>query len=117
MINDPLLLCMDDECSKKSYSIWNDDENHAFSDNESSNGGVNILNLGVVRQEKGVKAIRKTKSINDIVKSDRRVLQIRKNQFDATAALVYGLNISLIHFALFIMTVFIVRYPNVDLAI
>lgn len=42
------------------------------------------------------------------------MLQTRKNQFDATAALVYGLNISLIHFALFIMTVFIVKWPNVD---
>lgn len=51
------------------------------------------------------------------MKSDRRILQVRKNTFDATAALVFGLNISLIHFALFIMTVFVVRYPNVDKAI
>lgn len=30
---------------------------------------------------------------------------------------MYGLNISLIHFALFIMTVFVVKWPNVDTAI
>jgi hypothetical protein len=41
---------------------------------------------------------------------------VRKNQFDATAALVYGLNISLIHFALFIMTVFVVKWPDTSKA-
>ena len=55
-------------------------------------------------------------TINDHIVSDRKILQIRKNQFDATAALVYGLNISLIHFALFVMTAFIVKWPDIEKA-
>ena len=55
-------------------------------------------------------------TINDHVVSDKKIIQIRKNQFDATAALVYGLNISLIHFALFIMTAFIVKWPDIEKA-
>ena len=61
------------------------------------------------------KKLKKVQTINDLVKSDRRILQIQKNQFDATASLVYGLNISLIHFALFIMIAFVAQWPNVEM--
>lgn len=44
-------------------------------------------------------------------------MHVRKNQFDMTAALAYGLNVSLIHFALFIMVAFIAYWPDTDKAV
>jgi hypothetical protein len=43
-------------------------------------------------------------------------MHVRKNQFDYTIALTYGLNVSLIHFALFVMTAFIVQWPDQEKA-
>jgi hypothetical protein len=42
-------------------------------------------------------------------------MHVRKNQFDNTAALSYGLNVSLIHFALFCMII-ITYWPDINKA-
>ena len=43
-------------------------------------------------------------------------MHVRKNQFDNTAALAYGLNVSLIHFALFCMICFVAYWPDTEKA-
>jgi hypothetical protein len=45
----------------------------------------------------------------------KRHVHIRKNQFDSTAALVYGLNVSLVHFTLFFVS-FTIKKPDEDKA-
>ena len=43
-------------------------------------------------------------------------MHVRKNQFDNTAAITYGLNVSIIHLALFVMIAFVVHWPDSDKA-
>ena len=47
-------------------------------------------------------------------KEPKKVVWIKKNQIDSTAALTYGLGVSLIHLALFVLACSIER-PNLDL--
>lgn len=56
------------------------------------------------------------KEFKKLVESQKIELHVRKNQFDNTAALVYGLNVSLIHFALFVMIAFVVHWPDIEMA-
>ena len=51
-----------------------------------------------------------------LVESQKTEIHVRKNQIDFTAAIVYGLNVSLIHFALFVVIAFIVHYPDEEQA-
>ena len=44
------------------------------------------------------------------------MLNVRRNQFDISTTLSYGLNVSLVHFSLFIMVTTIVKWPDVDRA-
>ena len=41
---------------------------------------------------------------------------IRKNQFDISFSLVYGLNVSLIHITLLVMILFAVKFPDISKA-
>lgn len=47
----------------------------------------------------------------------KKHIHIRKNQFDNTAALVYGLNVSLVHLTLLMMYVIIIKWPNHEKAV
>jgi hypothetical protein len=49
-----------------------------------------------------------------LVKSQKTEMHVKKNQYDFTAALVYGLNVSLIHFALFVMVAFVAHWPDTE---
>jgi hypothetical protein len=51
-----------------------------------------------------------------LVESQKKEMHVRKNQFDNTAAIVYGMNVSLIHFALFVMIAFIAKWPDSEKA-
>lgn len=46
----------------------------------------------------------------------KRVNYVRKNQFDNTASLAYGLNVSLVYFTLFFISVVFVKWPNLEAA-
>lgn len=48
-------------------------------------------------------------------KNDKRVVWIRKEQKDSCASLVYGLGVSIIHFALFILGCMVQR-ADVEMA-
>ena len=41
---------------------------------------------------------------------------IRKNQFDISFSLVYGLNVSLVHITLLVMILFAVKFPDIEKA-
>ena len=51
-----------------------------------------------------------------LIQNQKSKLHIRKNQFDFTVAIAYGLNLSLIHFAMFVMIAFVVHWPDQDQA-
>ena len=53
--------------------------------------------------------------LEDIEKR-KKVLNVRRNQFDISGTLSYGLNVSLVHFSLFIMVTCIVRWPDIEKA-
>ena len=61
-------------------------------------------------------SISSKKSIESLIDERKKKINIRKNQFDITAALSYGLNVSLVHFTLFFMIIIFVRWPNIDQA-
>ena len=51
----------------------------------------------------------------DMSEDKKRVVWIKKNQIDSTAALTYGLGVSLIHLALFVLACSI-QGPSLDIA-
>lgn len=54
--------------------------------------------------------------IKELLQQQKRHIHVRKNQFDNTAAMVYGLNVSLVHLTLFLMSVAFVKWPDTDRA-
>ena len=51
-----------------------------------------------------------------IEEEDGTVIEIKKNQFDATATILYSNGVSMVHFVLGISMIF-VKFPNVQKAI
>ena len=70
--------------------------------------------MGTIKKPK-VKPL-KPWQFKNLVESQKTEMHVRKNQIDFTAAIVYGLNVSLIHLALFVMIAFVVKWPNSDQA-
>ena len=58
----------------------------------------------------------KSLTINEQMHFVKKKFYIRKNQFDITASLVYGLNVSLVHITLLVMILFAVKFPDVEKA-
>ena len=54
--------------------------------------------------------------VQDVIDSKKEKIFVRRNQFDITATLGYGINVSLVHFTLFLMVLCIVRWPDPELA-
>ena len=44
----------------------------------------------------------------------KKVLNVRRNQFDISGTLSYGLNVSLVHLSLFIMVTCLVKWPDIE---